>query len=79
LFYLDESGFSNRPNVQRAWAPKGQPHAADASGSHRRVNVIGALDWATGQVWHHLHEKTVNRAADRSDQRHRTAQAAHAS
>ncbi|MGZ5053779.1 MAG: hypothetical protein ACXWAT_02410 [Methylobacter sp.] len=34
-----------------------------ASGPHRRVNVIGALDWATGQVWHHLHEQTVNRAA----------------
>jgi transposase len=63
LFYLDESGFSNLPNVQRAWAPKGQPHAADASGPRRRVNVIGALDWATGQVWHHLHEQTVNRAA----------------
>lgn len=63
LFYLDERGFSNFPNVQQAWTPKGKPHAADASVSRRRVNVIGALDWATGQVWHHLHEQTVNRAA----------------
>lgn len=61
-FYLDESGFSNRPSVQRAWAPKGKPHAADASVSRRRVNVVAALDWATGQVGHHLHEQTVNRA-----------------
>jgi transposase len=63
VFYLDERGFFNVPNVQRAWAPKGKSHAADASVPHRRVNVVGALSLATGQVWHHLHEQTVNRAA----------------
>lgn len=61
LFYLDESGFSNIPNVQRAWSPKGQPHQADASTPRGRINVIGALDWATGNVWHHLQEQTVKR------------------
>lgn len=63
LFYLDESGFANIPNVQRAWAPKGKPHAADASVPRHRVNVVGALDYASGQVWHDLHEQTVNRNA----------------
>ena len=30
LFYLEESGFANIPNVQRSWPPKGQPHEAEA-------------------------------------------------
>ncbi|PPD17014.1 MAG: transposase, partial [Methylobacter sp.] len=63
LFYLDESGFSTIPNVQRAWSPKGQPHAADASASRARVNVVGALDYATGSVWHDLHGHSVKRDA----------------
>lgn len=63
LFYLDESGFANIPNVQRAWAPRGKPHAADASVPRKRVNVVGALDYASGQVWHDLHEQTVRREA----------------
>jgi transposase len=58
---LDESGFSNIPHVQRAWSPKGRPHEADASVTRQRVNVIGALDYATGKVWHELHHQSVNR------------------
>lgn len=61
LFYLDESGFSNIPNVQRSWSPKGQPHQTDAGAPRGRVNVIGALDWATGNVLHHIQEQTVKR------------------
>jgi hypothetical protein len=60
---LDESGFSTIPNVQRAWSPKGQPHAADASAPRARVNVVGALDYANGTVWHDLHGKPVKRDA----------------
>jgi hypothetical protein len=63
LFYLDESGFSTIPNVQRAWSPKGQPHAADASAPRARVNVVGALDYANGTVWHDLHGNPVKRDA----------------
>jgi hypothetical protein len=63
LFYLDESGFCNRPNVQRAWGPKGKPHAADASTSRQRINVIGALDYATGELWYDLHSASVKRHA----------------
>ncbi|MCI0564381.1 MAG: IS630 family transposase [Nitrososphaera sp.] len=63
LFYLDESGFSTVPNVQRAWSPKGKPHAADAGAPRARVNVVGALDYATGTVWHDLHTKSVKRDA----------------
>jgi hypothetical protein len=55
LFYLDESGFSTIPNVQRAWAPQGKPHSADTSLARQRVNVVVALDYATGRVWHKVH------------------------
>jgi hypothetical protein len=63
LFYFDESGFSNIPNVQSAWAPKGKPHTADAGVSRHRVNVVGALDFATGELWYDLHTPSVNRSA----------------
>lgn len=63
LFYLDESGFANIPNVQHAWNPKGQPHAADASLSRKRVNVVGALEYASGQLWHELHTQSIRREA----------------
>lgn len=61
LFYLDECGFANLPNVQRSWSPKGQPHEAEAGVSRQRVNVVGALDYATGQLWHDVHDTTVRR------------------
>ncbi|MBD9361933.1 transposase [Methylomonas fluvii] len=61
LFYLDESGFSTIPNVQRAWAPKGKPHVADASSCRQRVNVIGALEFNTGRLWYDLHGQAVKR------------------
>lgn len=63
LFYLDESGFSTVPNVQRSWSPTGQPHMADAAAPRARVNVVGALDYASGTVWHDLHGKSVKRDA----------------
>jgi hypothetical protein len=63
LFYLDESGFSTIPNVQRAWSPKGKPHVADASVARQRVNVVGALDYATGEIWYDLHGQSVKRNA----------------
>jgi transposase len=63
LFYLDESGFCTIPNVQRAWNPKGKPHTADASLPRHRVNVVGALDYATGQLWHAVHTQSIRRQA----------------
>jgi transposase len=61
LFYLDESGMSNVPNVQRAWSPLGVPHSADASASRRRVNILGALDYGKNQLEHVLHQGSVKR------------------
>lgn len=61
MFYLDESGFATVPNVQRAWSPLGQAHEAEAGVSRQRINVIGALDYASGQLCYDLHEGSVRR------------------
>lgn len=45
MFYLDETGFSNIPNIQYGWSPAGQPHLIDASAPRKRANVIGAMSW----------------------------------
>ncbi len=61
LFYLEESGFANIPNVQRSWSPKGQPHEAEAGVTRRRANVIGALEYATGELWYEVRDKAIRR------------------
>lgn len=65
LLFLDESGFSNVPNVQYGWSPKGIPHRADASVPKKRVNVIAALNWAATDpeemLPYVLHETNVKR------------------
>ncbi len=50
LLYVDETGMSCQPNVQRGWSPRGKPHCTDASSSNRRVNVLGALDYANRRL-----------------------------
>ncbi|BBL57794.1 transposase [Methylomonas koyamae] len=59
LFYLDESDFSNSPNEQRAWAPKGNPHRADTSSGLQRINVIGGLEFSTGRLWYDLNNQSI--------------------
>lgn len=61
LYFFDESGMSTTPNVQRAWSPRGVPHCADASGSRKRVNILGALNYAANTLTHVLHESSVKR------------------
>ena len=61
LLYIDETGMSCQPNVQRSWSPLGQPHCMDASSSNRRVNVLGALDWGKKKLNYRLHEGSTCR------------------
>lgn len=49
--------------MQRAWSPKGVSHTADASVAKQRVNVVGALDYASGKLWYDLHGQSVKRPA----------------
>lgn len=62
LVYLDESGMSTLPNVQRAWSPRGQPHAADASVGKKRVNILGTLDSISNTLTHREFERSIRRA-----------------
>jgi transposase len=61
LFFQDEAGMSNIPNVQRAWSPARMPHQADASLTKKRVNILGALDYGTNTLTHTLHEGSITR------------------
>ena len=61
LVYFDESGICNVPNVQRSWSPLGTPHSADASIGRKRVNVLGALNYAAGTLAFAVYEHTVCR------------------
>ena len=63
LLYFDEAGFSCLPNVQRSWSLLGKPHIADASGSRRRTNVLGALNYAT----QHRHFQVCDHRVCRDD------------
>lgn len=61
LYFFDESGMSNIPSVPRAWSPLGKPHCADASIGRRRVNILGALNYAENSLTYALHESSVKR------------------
>lgn len=61
LYFFDESGMSCVPNVQRAWSPLGIAHCADATVSRKRVNILGALNYAANTLVHACHETTVKR------------------
>ena len=61
LLYFDEAGFSCLPNVQRSWSLLGKPHIADASGSRRRANVLGALNYATQHLYFQVCDHSVCR------------------
>jgi transposase len=62
LFFQDESGMANHPNVQRAWSPVGMPHEADASIPRKRINILGALNYGANTLTYKLHETSVSKA-----------------
>jgi hypothetical protein len=61
LLYFDEAGMRNVPNVQRSWAPLAKPHSADATIERKRINVLGALNYAAGTLASEVHERSVRR------------------
>lgn len=61
MFFFDEAGMSNIPNVPRAWSPLGKPHCAQAGVSRKRVNILGALDYGANTLIHTLQEGSVKR------------------
>mgnify|MGYP001035698352 CR=1 FL=1 len=43
IVHLDESGFSQRPSVQRTWAPRGCTPILKTPFNWKRLSVLGAL------------------------------------
>ena len=47
IVFIDESGFSERPSVQRTWAPRGQtPILRHRFGHWKNLSAIGALAYS---------------------------------
>ncbi len=47
IIFIDESGFSERPSVQRTWAPRGQtPVLRHRFGHWKHLSAIGALAYS---------------------------------
>jgi transposase len=61
LFFQDESGMANHPNVQRGWSPVGMPHEADASIARKRINILGALNYGSNALTYQVHETNISK------------------
>lgn len=49
IVFVDESGFSQRPNVRRTWAPKGHTPVLRELVTWNRFSAMGALGWHRGR------------------------------
>lgn len=50
VIFIDETGFSQRPNVRRTYAPRGQTPAFREHFNWKRLSAIGAVAWRPGQA-----------------------------
>lgn len=50
VIFIDETGFSQRPNVRRTYAPRGQTPMFKEHFNWKRSSAIGALAWRPGQA-----------------------------
>lgn len=50
VIFIDETGFSQRPNVRRTHAPRGQTPVFREHFNWKRSSVIGAISWRPGQA-----------------------------
>jgi len=50
VIFIDETGFSQRPNVRRTHAPRGQTPVFKEHFNWKRSSAIGAVAWRPGQA-----------------------------
>ena len=50
VIFIDETGFSQRPNVRRTYAPRGQTPVFKEHFNWKRLSAIGAVAWRPGQA-----------------------------
>jgi len=50
VIFIDETGFSQRPNVRRTWAPKGETAVFKEHFNWKRLSALGAIAWRPGEA-----------------------------
>jgi len=50
VIFIDETGFSQRPNVRRTYAPRGQTPVFKEHFNWKRLSALGAVAWRPGQA-----------------------------
>ena len=50
VIFIDETGFSQRPNVRRTWGPQGQTPVFKEHFNWQRLSALGAVAWRPGQA-----------------------------
>lgn len=50
VIFIDETGFSQRPNVRRTWGPEGQTPVLQEHFNWKRLSALGAVTWRPGQA-----------------------------
>jgi transposase len=50
VVFMDETGFSLRPNVRRSWGPRGRPPYYKEHFNWKKLSAAGAIAWRPGQA-----------------------------
>lgn len=50
VIFMDETGFSQRPNVRRTWGPQGRTPVLQEHFNWKRLSALGAVAWRPGQA-----------------------------
>lgn len=50
LVYVDECELHSHPHLAKVWQPRGAPVKVPAAGVNQRVPVLGAVDYASGEI-----------------------------
>jgi len=50
VIFIDETGFSQRPNVRRTWAPEGHTPEFKEHFNWQRLSALGAIAWRPGEA-----------------------------
>jgi len=50
VIFIDETGFSQRPNLRRSWGPEGQTPVLKEHFNWKKLSAIGAVAWRPGEA-----------------------------
>lgn len=50
VIFIDETGFSQKPNVRRTWGPQGQTPVFKEHFNWQRLSAVGAIAWRPGEA-----------------------------